>query len=485
MKEEEIAKAQKIVNSLYWQPAEGHNYFFKLATKKLIRFVEATSMEPEQIRLLIAYLKGEKVKDKILLCGKTYDLGEGWEAYDAWFQTDESKWNGTESKRIRIYQVLIKPSEEGADGDGAYVIENGVTYKLSRTFYWDVKEEPEEIEKAAEGKIYKIEGLTRDRETGLYSYSVSLKEELPVEGTVRKVTRTLKGVRKETESVGQNAKEGELDPPVGGSIEETISEGDKRTVRVVEFESASKEGEIVLSREHENEALEHRDQTTKILKDGDEEPEIEKIGIEDIKDEEEKTIGKRIRRIRIEKDEDTGQLRQREVVEESKQFKQSIDWEDDDSAQLVEVFRNQPKLPTPHKDTFSANSKVWKISSFVPSIGVNKFGLFDGTYHYRHSKRDGNGASSADETGYSKEMTYTFDWPEVVAGGKVVHKKYQVTKWVYHGSASGAVNHIVEEDNMDYPKYGLRRSLKTSGQRGTAEWYKNDLKEVVSTGNEK
>lgn len=176
LNETERAAAAAIVNGWLWQPAEGHNYRFRYATRTLTRFCEAASLQPDEMRLVIEFLKDQEIGDGgISLMNRAVDLGSGWKAKDAWYQTmPGERWSNTESTRVRIYQVLIQPHGE-KDGDGPYLVENGCQYRVSHTFYWDVESLPD-VPASKSGVAYALQGVTRDRETGLFSCVIERRE---------------------------------------------------------------------------------------------------------------------------------------------------------------------------------------------------------------------------------------------------------------------------------------------------------------------
>ena len=93
MTEEEKQKAKQIVGQMFWQPTEGHNYRYRGANRTLTRFYESASMEPDVVKLVIEYLRDEEIEGGISLAGRLVDLGTGWKAMDAWYQTSPGeKW---------------------------------------------------------------------------------------------------------------------------------------------------------------------------------------------------------------------------------------------------------------------------------------------------------------------------------------------------------------------------------------------------------
>ncbi len=177
LNETERAAAAAIVNGWLWQPAEGHNYRFRYATRTLTRFCEAASLQPDEMRLVIEFLKDQEIGDGgISLMNRTVDLGTGWKAKDAWYQTmPGERWGNTESTKVRIYQILFLAPADAKAGDGPYLVENGCQYKVSHTFYWDVEALPS-VSASASGVAYALQGVTRDRETGLFSCVIERRE---------------------------------------------------------------------------------------------------------------------------------------------------------------------------------------------------------------------------------------------------------------------------------------------------------------------
>lgn len=177
LNETERAAAAAIVNGWLWQPAEGHNYRYRYATRTLTRFCEAASLQPDEMRLVIEFLKDQEIGDGgISLMNRTVDLGTGWKAKDAWYQTmPGERWGNTESTKVRIYQILFLAPADAKEGDGPYLVENGCQYRVSHTFYWDVEALPS-VPASASGVAYALQGVTRDRETGLFSCVIEKRE---------------------------------------------------------------------------------------------------------------------------------------------------------------------------------------------------------------------------------------------------------------------------------------------------------------------
>ena len=172
---EDELKAQTIVESWYWQMAEGHNFRWKNAVKSMVLFYESAPLESDVAQLVIEYLRTRSGVTRLLVGNKPWTFAEpGWNTKDAWYQTvPGEQWAGTESKKVRLYWVLVEAGDGTADGP--YTVENGCKYLVTHSYYWDVAGEPQ-LPASSSGVQYSIQGFTRDRETGLFTYIVERRE---------------------------------------------------------------------------------------------------------------------------------------------------------------------------------------------------------------------------------------------------------------------------------------------------------------------
>ena len=165
MTSEEILKAESIIKEWFWQPDSWHR-------KSVVRYYESAPIQPDVLQLVIAYLKQEETSSLFIL-NKKIPLGETWKATDAWFQTSPSdKWAGTESTKVRIYQSFKPKADES---DGPYSVENGCKYLVTHEFHWDVSAIPT-LPASSSGIQYTLHGVTRDKDTGLYSCVIEKRE---------------------------------------------------------------------------------------------------------------------------------------------------------------------------------------------------------------------------------------------------------------------------------------------------------------------
>lgn len=169
---EEITRAEKIIDTWFWQIDESRQYRYANATKTMTRFYESAPMSADIFKIVLEYLSGQKDIEAISLNNKLIKLDGKWNASTAFYRTVQATWAGTESTKVRVYQTLIQAGEEG---DGPYTVEDGCKYKVTHTFYWNTADEPT-LPKSSSGVQYTLGGLTRDKETGLFSYVIECRE---------------------------------------------------------------------------------------------------------------------------------------------------------------------------------------------------------------------------------------------------------------------------------------------------------------------
>ena len=168
-------RAAKIVASWFWQMGEGHNFRWKNAVKSVTLFYESAPMSADIAQLVIEYLRSREAVTEFMVNNKTWTFAApGWNAKDAWYQTASGeKWSGMESTKVRVYWVMVQAGDGTADGP--YVVENGCKYSVSHSYYWDVTEQPT-LPASTSGVQWSIQGFTRDKETGLFTYILEKRE---------------------------------------------------------------------------------------------------------------------------------------------------------------------------------------------------------------------------------------------------------------------------------------------------------------------
>ena len=174
MTKEDIIRAEKIIDTWFWQIDETRAYGYRGALNTITRFYESAPMSADIMRIVLEYLNSQEQMTAVSLNNKLVSLDGEWKAVAAFYRTAQGQnWAGTESSKVRVYQMIAKMGEE--EGDGPYTVEDGCKYKVTHKFYWNTAEEPT-LPASTSGVQYQIGGLTRDRETGLFSYVIERRE---------------------------------------------------------------------------------------------------------------------------------------------------------------------------------------------------------------------------------------------------------------------------------------------------------------------
>ena len=174
MTKEEMTRAEKIIDTWFWQIDETRAYGYRGALNTITRFYESAPMSADIMRIVLEYLNSQEQMTAVSLNNKLVSLDGEWKAVAAFYRTAQGQnWAGTESSKVRVYQMIAKMGEE--EGDGPYTVEDGCKYKVTHKFYWNTAEEPT-LPASTSGVQYQIGGLTRDRETGLFSYVIERRE---------------------------------------------------------------------------------------------------------------------------------------------------------------------------------------------------------------------------------------------------------------------------------------------------------------------
>ncbi len=204
LSETEKATAEQIVGQWFWQAAEGHTYRYRHAVTTLTRFYESAPMEADALRIVMEYLRSQEGITSFSLNHKVHEYETGWDAKDVWFQTAPAQtWHGTESTKVRIYQTLIQRKGDDA-ADGPYTVENGCAYKVTHTFYWDVADLPS-LPASSSGIAYTLQGVTRDRESGLFSCVIEKRERVQQDVAEYFTQKTKFETRQEEQHLGVRA----------------------------------------------------------------------------------------------------------------------------------------------------------------------------------------------------------------------------------------------------------------------------------------
>ena len=121
---EEITRAEKIIDTWFWQIDETRAYGYRGALSTITRFYESAPMSADIMRIVLEYLNSQEQMTAVSLNNKLVSLDGEWKAVAAFYRTAQGQnWAGTESSKVRVYQMIAKMGDE--EGDGPYTIEDG------------------------------------------------------------------------------------------------------------------------------------------------------------------------------------------------------------------------------------------------------------------------------------------------------------------------------------------------------------------------
>lgn len=152
-----------------WQVLNRSQWKYQFHEKTLVRFVEEVQLREDEIPLLLEYLASDECIPTLCLYDQT--ISSEWKPTRAWLELSNKSVGNVHS--VRLYHGLM--TELSAIGDGPYLVENGCVSKVSLSYYWD-QSSVQTVPASSSGISYRITGLTRDRDTGLYTYAIEKRE---------------------------------------------------------------------------------------------------------------------------------------------------------------------------------------------------------------------------------------------------------------------------------------------------------------------
>lgn len=489
--------------SHYWQLQERRGWRYAYHESVMVRYYEEANLDPSLLEPLVEFLKGDGWQGSYTVHNKPVDA-TGWKTRDVWYETrDGDVKEATKLKRTRIYHAVYKEGDAQGAGDGPYVVDDGCAWKVSHTFHWRVGELPT-VPQGTSGVQYRMQGVTRDDETGLWSCVIEKRERVQqdvpcyasaettfekrfeeqhlgvkqenVQGTGQQASagggvRVRRQLRKNEDCTTDVVNETVQEKPVAGAVVETRKYVDGVTVTTVnrgQQEGASAaglgvgesvrnektEGGLVdqtivttgadpvgkVGEECEHNALVHTHATTQGV--GKTAPQTMEVTA---------AAGTTARkRMRIT---ERGAW---EVTDETRTAKPKIEvktWTDVErsatrtvtySNKLV-VFRNQETLPP--FDGFESVS---------PSVGINEFGLLDGVLRMRSLVSDVNtGSGTATAGGTRTGNTEYAEKYYQKKDGKLYKRTYTLTyDMCWGGSEAWLAAQKAQRQAKNFPELG-------------------------------
>ncbi len=159
--------------SHYWQLQEKRGWRYAFHESVMVRYYEEANLDTSLLEPLVEFLKGEGWRESFTVHNKPMDA-TGWKTTAVWYETrDGDVKEATKLKRTRIYHAIHKEGAQG--GDGPYVMEDGCKWKVTHEFHWKVGSLPA-LPESASGVQYRLQGVARDDETGLWNCVVERRE---------------------------------------------------------------------------------------------------------------------------------------------------------------------------------------------------------------------------------------------------------------------------------------------------------------------
>lgn len=183
------ATCREWCKSHYWQLQERRGWRYAFHESVMVRYYEEANLDPTLLEPLVEFLTGDAWHDSFTVHNKPMDMS-GWKTRDVWYETRDGDVKADNKlKRTRIYHAVYKESVDGA-GDGPYVVENGCKWKVSHVFHWKVAALPE-VPQGESGVQWRLQGVARDDETGLWSCVLekreTVRQDVPEYGTAATV----------------------------------------------------------------------------------------------------------------------------------------------------------------------------------------------------------------------------------------------------------------------------------------------------------
>jgi len=185
--------------SHYWQLQERRGWRYAFHESVMVRYYEEANLDTSLLEPLVEFLKGEGWRESFTVHNKPMDAS-GWKTTAVWYETrDGDVKEATKLKRTRICHAVYKEGAQG--GDGPYVMEDGCKWKVTHEFHWKVGSLPT-LPESSSGVQYRLQGVTRDDETGLWNCVVERRETVRQDIAEYGTAKTVFEDRKEEQHLG-------------------------------------------------------------------------------------------------------------------------------------------------------------------------------------------------------------------------------------------------------------------------------------------
>ena len=193
--EKEICVAWVKAHAHKWQVQSRAQWNYKFRGKTLVRYVKGVQMRENEIKLILEYLSSDDCIATLSLYDQS--VSADWKPIRAWLElSNESVGN---VRVVTLFHGLR--TDPNSEADGPYLVEDGCAYKVHLTYYWS---QPSVIQVPAgsSGVSYQIASLSRDQETGLYTYALEKRERVQQDIAEYFTAKTVYETRQEEQHIG-------------------------------------------------------------------------------------------------------------------------------------------------------------------------------------------------------------------------------------------------------------------------------------------
>lgn len=162
---QQIERAAEWLKNQKWKLRVSNDFRPRVDIQTVDRFL--VNVPRELLRGLVEHLVATATETTPQIEGKPY--------WGTWTFT-RHRWereSPTDDNNLIFVQSMIA----GAGGSNAFVVENGCAYLITQTFYWDVATLPS-VPAGTSGIDYRIDNVSRDRESGLYNCVLEKREQI-------------------------------------------------------------------------------------------------------------------------------------------------------------------------------------------------------------------------------------------------------------------------------------------------------------------
>lgn len=170
---EQVAKcrAWATAPARHWQILNRAKWKYQFRGSVIVRYVEEVKMDEEMVRDMLVYLTSDDCLQDLETYNQELTPAGEYKPTKAWYEMGGKTAGGVRS--VRLYHAMTSDPEENADGP--YLVEDGCVSKVSLEYHWNEPSVPD-VQPSTSGISYRINGITHDPDTDLYSYVIERRE---------------------------------------------------------------------------------------------------------------------------------------------------------------------------------------------------------------------------------------------------------------------------------------------------------------------